>query len=223
MDEVTKKWRKFLLEGKEVPYQIYCDMDGVLVDLEEGVIEALGMEDIEEETRAAAIQVVRSGEVWQGFKDEKQFPELSKGVKEIFKTISKNSNFWANLPLKDDAQQLLSYIASMNPTQYILSAPWDEASRKGKILWLSHMAENLKPVPKKDKIILTHDKHLYAVNPVTGEPNILIDDMRKYLDPWRKALKKAGHSTEYAIEHISTERTINKLEELLGIKKLKTI
>ena len=47
MDEVEKKWRNFLLEGRKVPYQIYCDMDGVLVDLEEGVIETLGLEDID--------------------------------------------------------------------------------------------------------------------------------------------------------------------------------
>jgi len=159
---------------------------------------------MEEEIRAAAIQVVRSGELWQDFENEKEYPELSKGTKKIFKTISKNSNFWANLPLKDDTQQLWSYISSMSPTPYILSAPWDEASRKGKILWLSQLAENLKPVPEKDKIILTHDKHLYAVNMETGKSNILIDDMDKYLGPW----KKAGG---IAIKHTSTASTIKQL------------
>ena len=64
MDEVEKKWRSFLLEGRQIPYQIYCDMDGVLVDLLGGVEEAIGFEDLEPNIRAAAIQALESGEMW---------------------------------------------------------------------------------------------------------------------------------------------------------------
>ena len=208
MDEITKEWRKFLLEERKVPYQIYCDMDGVLVDLEEGIIEALGMEEMEEEIRTAAVQVVKSGELWQDFKNEKKYPELNKGAKKIFELISKDANFWANLPLKNDAQQLWSYISSLSPSPYILSAPWDKESGKGKLLWLSKLAENLEPTPGRDKIILTHDKHLHAVNLETGRPNILVDDMDKYLEPW----KKAGG---IAIKHTQTSNTIKELGKLI--------
>jgi len=207
MDEVEKKWRNFLLEGRKVPYQIYCDMDGVLVDLEEGVIETLGLEDIDEDIRSAAVQIIKSGLVWQDVAKE-NIPELNKGVKEIFRIISKNKNFWANLPLKDDAQQLWGFLSSLNPEPYILSAPWDEESRRGKVLWLSGIAGNLDPTPPKGKIILTHDKHMHAINPATKKPNILIDDMDKYLMPW----KRAGG---IAIRHISTANTTEELKKWL--------
>ncbi len=209
MDEVTKKWRSFLLEGTNIPYQIYCDMDGVLVNLEEGIIETIGFEEVSEPVRAAVIQAVKSGEGWQDLATrEEEYPELSMGAKEIFNIISNNADFWASLPAMADAQQLWSFISSLNPVPYILSAPWDEESRKGKILWLSGIAENLSPMPEKDKIILTHNKHVYAMNQETGKPNILIDDMDRYLEPW-------GAAGGIAIKHTSASNTKKELEKWL--------
>jgi len=209
MDKVTKKWRNFLLERKRVPYQIYCDMDGVLVDLLGGIAEEIGLRDMESEIRAAAIQALESGEMWRDLvKKDKEYPELSLGTKEIFKIISHDVDFWASLPTMQDAQDLWGFISSLEPAPYILSAPWDEESRKGKILWLSGMAQNLNPMPPKDKIILTHNKHKYAMNQETGMPNILIDDMDKYTDPWIAA---GG----IAIKHISASNTIEELKKWL--------
>jgi len=199
MDEAVRKF----------PYQIYCDMDGVLVDLTEGVVEALCFAEMGNDLRAAAVQAVESGIMWRDLiKREKEYPELSLGTKEIFKLISKNKNFWANLPLKNDGQQLWNFISSFNPAPCILSAPWDEESRKGKVLWLSEIAGNLDPAPPKNKITLTHDKQAHAVNPETGRPNILIDDMDKYLEPWREA---GG----IVIKHVSTANTIEELKKWL--------
>jgi len=218
MDEITKQWRNFLVEGEKIPYQICCDMDGVLVDLTEGIVEALGLEDLDDDLRAAAVQAVESGVMWRDLiKKEKEYPELSLGTKEIFKIISNKANFWANLPLKSDAQQLWSYLSSFSPSPYILSAPWDEESRKGKIMWLSEIAGNLSPVPDKDKIILTHKKHLHAINPKTNMPNILIDDMDKYIDPWNDATEAAGYGRGFSIKHVSTKRTLEELKIIVGI------
>jgi len=199
MDELVRK----------SPYQIYCDMDGVLVDLTEGVVEALCREDMDDDLRVAAIQAVESGIMWRDLiKREKEYPELSLGTKKIFKLISNKSDFWANLPLKNDAQQLWNLISSLRPSPYILSSPWDEESRKGKVIWLSEIAGNLNPAPIKDKIILTQDKHVHAINSKTGQPNILIDDMDKYLVPWME-------SGGIAIKHISTANTIEELKKWL--------
>jgi len=207
MDKIIKEWRRFLKESNS--YQVYCDMDGVLVDLLGGIAEAIGLKDIEPNIRAAAIQALESGEMWRDLiKKEKEHPELSMGTKEIFKIISRDADFWASLPAMQDAQQLWDYISPLNPGPYILSAPWDEESRQGKLLWLSGMANNLNPMPAKDKIILTHNKHAYAMNPKTGKPNILIDDMDKYLDPWAAA---GG----IAIRHTSASETIRELEKWL--------
>tara|TARA_R110000824_G_scaffold5923_11_gene27151 strand:- start:6688 stop:7320 length:633 start_codon:yes stop_codon:yes gene_type:complete len=209
MDEVTNKWRQFLSEGRPASYQIYCDMDGVLVDLLNGIAEAIGFKDLEPNIRAAAIQALESGEMWQDLiKKDKEYPELSLGTKEIFKVISHDVDFWASLPSMQDAQQLWSFLASLNPEPYILSAPWDEESRKGKILWLSGLAGNLDPMIPKDRIILTHNKHKYAMNQETGKPNILIDDMDKYTDPWMAA---GG----IAIKHTSAAETLRELERWL--------
>ena len=210
MDEINKKWKYFLSEGRKVEYQIYCDMDGVLVDLLGGIEEAVGLEEgIDEAVRAAAVQALRSGELWSDLeKENPKYPELSLGVKEIYKIISNNADIWAGFPAMADADQLWSFISSLNPQPYILSAPWDEQSRQGKILWLSGLAGNLTPPPSKDKIILTHDKHNYAMDPETGKPNILIDDMDKYVDPWIAA---GG----IAIKHTSTITTLQELEKCL--------
>ena len=210
MDEINKKWKKFLSEGREVKYEIYCDMDGVLVDLLGGIEEAVGFEeDMDEAVRAAAVQALRSGELWSDLeKENPKYPELSLGVKEIYKIISNDADVWAGFPAMNDAAQLWNFISSLSPQPYILSAPWDEQSRQGKILWLSGLAGNLNPAPPKDKIILTHNKHKYAMNPVTGQPNILIDDMDKYVDPWIAA---GG----IAIKHISTNTTLQELEKWL--------
>tara|TARA_Y100000034_G_scaffold129752_2_gene186823 strand:+ start:1770 stop:2402 length:633 start_codon:yes stop_codon:yes gene_type:complete len=209
MDEITNKWRRFLTEGRSVPYQIYCDMDGVLVDLLNGIAEAIGFKDLEPNIRAAAIQALESGEMWQDLiKKDKEFPELSLGTKEIFKVISNDVDFWASLPAMYDGSHVWNVISSLSPEPYILSAPWDEESRKGKILWLSGLAGNLDPLPSKDKIIITHEKHKYARNPETGKPNILIDDMDKFTDPWEAA---GG----IAIKHTSAAETIRELEQWL--------
>jgi hypothetical protein len=209
MDEVTKKWRNFLLEGRNSPYQIYCDMDGVLVDLLAGIAEEIGLKDLEPNIRSAAMQALESGEMWKDLiKKNKEYPELSLGTKEIFKIISRNADFWALLPDMADAHRLWSFLSSLNPEPYILSAPWDEESKKGKVLWLSGMIGNLNPAPAIDKIILTNNKHKYAMNQETGKPNILIDDMDKYTDPWMAA---GG----IAIKHTLADETIRELEQWL--------
>ena len=46
------------------------------------------------------------------------------------------------------------------------------------------------------------------MNPETGKPNILIDDMDKYVDPWVAA---GG----IAIKHTSTNTTLQELEKWL--------
>ena len=44
MKLLMENWRKVLKEEQEYPYQIYCDMDGVLVDFEKGVVDQINRE-----------------------------------------------------------------------------------------------------------------------------------------------------------------------------------
>ena len=41
MKLLLENWREYLKEEQEFPYQIYCDMDGVLVDFIKGVVEQM--------------------------------------------------------------------------------------------------------------------------------------------------------------------------------------
>lgn len=45
MSKFYKIWKQYLAEGQASPHQIYCDMDGVLVDFVAGVISQVN-EDI---------------------------------------------------------------------------------------------------------------------------------------------------------------------------------
>jgi len=206
MDEVAKKWRSFLLEEENIPYQIYCDMDGVLVDLEAGIEEALAFADIEDDARVQAFQVINSGMLWQRLQQD---PKFSKGAQAIFDVLSKGTEvereaWWANLPTRSDMAELWNHIATYNPKPIILSAPWvidgviDEACVRGKKRWIQNTLPS-----QPQNIIITPNKTVYA------DPNhILIDDMDKYVKPWRAAKGKA-------IQHTSTEKTKNVLEDLL--------
>ena len=214
MDKITEKWKDFLEKGKS--YQIYCDMDGVLVNLEAGIEEELVFADMEDDAKEQAIQVINSGMLWQTLQQD---PKFSKGAQAIFDILSvgaleERKKFWADLPPKSDAMKLWKFISEYKPI--ILSAPWkindeiDQACNEGKRTWL----EKLNPRPKKIIIAGTDEgnegdtsKHRYARNE-DGSKNILIDDMDKYLFPWNEA---GG----IAIKHTSAENTIKELKKWL--------
>jgi len=204
MDEVNKKWHIFLERGENgSSYQIYCDMDGVLVDLEAGIERVLYVTDIEDEVREKAIQVLHSGQLWQALQKE---PDFSEGVNAIFNVLSSGNelereSFWANLPPEPDMYTLWNFISQYNPI--ILSAPWtingdiDQACEAGKRKWL----ERLSPQPRN--VILTLNKHTEA-----ARDHILIDDMDKYIGPW-------SSSGGVAIKHTSAANTIKELKKWL--------
>jgi 5'(3')-deoxyribonucleotidase len=187
------------------PFRIFCDMDGVLVDLIQGIIDEanIRMVDKSERQRKSFMKILSSGEEWQNLKTSKQGKEV---LKNIFKILGNDRDFWASLPLMSDANKLWGFINRFDP--FILSHPWDGASAEGKRIWLSEMAKNISPAPPQTRIILTGDKHKYAVNKETGAPNLLIDDMSKYLGPWESA---GG----IAIKHISADSTIRQLKAIM--------
>ena len=207
--DFQKKWKEFINEentfsAQTFPFDIYCDMDGVLVDLVGGIIKAadLKIPPEDKKPRNALMTILGSGKEW------KDFEGTNAGyiLKLIHQLLSNDVEFWANLPAMSDAQQLWNYIVPLEP--YILSHGWDSDSDKGKRIWLSPLAGNIQPSPPQSKIILTGDKYKHAVNKQTGEPNILIDDMDKYLGPWAEA---GG----IGIKHVSTENTIKELNRIM--------
>ena len=216
MDEVNKRWKLFLEqddteeEEKEneteatVSYQIYCDMDGVLVDLEQGIEDKLVSSDLPKDIIIKALLVLNSGEVWQDLANDSELAGGSQAIYDILNNENEEERlqFWTYLPMKSDAAELWRHIKPHDPK--ILSAPWklpngelDKACIKGKKNWIGRHYLN----PKE--IIITPEKHVHA------EPNhILIDDMKRYLEPWDDA---GG----VAIKHTNSESTKKQLKSAI--------
>tara|TARA_Y100000034_G_scaffold70176_1_gene84666 strand:- start:4930 stop:5565 length:636 start_codon:yes stop_codon:yes gene_type:complete len=202
---LVEKWNRFLneKEGAALPFHVYCDMDGVLVDLPRGIAEQAKF-DLKKKPhlRNDIMTIIGQKEEWKKFVQKR--PEFKKGFDVIDDIISDREDFWTDLPPMEGADQLWSYISQFNPS--ILSSPWDQASADGKEIWIANnlgfSAEEM-----TTKVNLTDSKHLFAVQD-NGQPNVLIDDMKKYLKPW----KIAGG---IPIQHTSASSTIAQLENLI--------
>jgi len=183
------------------PFRIFCDMDGVLVDLPGGILSAAKQDATNPKQRAAVMKIVGSDLEWHAHKGNKK---METGLKWMYKLLNNNHDFWATLPAMKDAMKLWSFISRFDP--FILSHPWDKDSADGKRVWLA--GGSIDPSPASSKIVLTGDKHEYAVNKTTGAPNVLIDDMDKYLKPWRA-------NGGIAIKHVSADSSIRELKAIM--------
>ena len=103
------KLTDILKEIEEQKYTIYCDMDGVLVDFDQGYKDLTSMS-----TKEADAQ----------------------GKEAFWSPIAKaGASFWIKLKWMPDGQQLWDYIKQYNPV--LLSAPSKEESSKiGKRVWV---------------------------------------------------------------------------------------
>jgi len=140
------------------PYQIYCDMDGVIVDLLKGLRDALGRSYDPEE--------------WHKNSEEKK------------QIIRDHPNFWVNLPPTIDYGPLWSYIQCFNPCILTAYAEWDEKDcTEEKWLWnLKHT----KVPANRFFCVKRSEKQLFAVNS-DGTPNVLIDDYKLNIQEWKAA------------------------------------
>jgi len=95
------------IEGQK--YTIYCDMDGVLVDFDQGYKDLTGMSTEEANAQGSKF-------FWDPIKQA-------------------GEDFWVKLKWMYDGQQLWDYIKQYNPK--LLSAPSkEESSKTGKQIWV---------------------------------------------------------------------------------------
>jgi hypothetical protein len=91
--------------------------------------------------------------------------------------------FFATLPVLPSFAALLRWLKSNDIDFTVLSAPLrgnHEASIRGKLTWLDRHNPGT-----SDRAIFTGDKQRYAVT--QGQPNVLVDDFKKYIAAWRDA------------------------------------
>jgi len=135
--------------------EIFVDMDGVLADFFTEWKKLIG----------------------QGWRDITD-------IKPALQKIRDTENFWLDLPMTANAQNLLNLIKDVRGEYNILSSPLpdDPNSEPHKREWIEN---NLNFFPPK-RVIITHDKARYATQR-DGTPNILIDDYGVNIRNWEGA------------------------------------
>ena len=183
-------WLKFLNEEQNRLPQIYCDMDGVLVDFEKGIVAQINLDLLNDgiPDRKPTGGLTNMGRMRRALTTadrELQIDETdlrkggginSKAVRNyMYGNFGNDVELWANLPKMAGSQELWDFISPHSP--YILTSPMDEGSQVGKREWLEN---NVNPQPAK--VYMSHDKWKWATT--DGRPNVLIDDWDKNLIPW---------------------------------------
>jgi hypothetical protein len=181
---------KELLEQDKPKYTLFVDLDGVLVDFDEGYKELTGITTHHADRQG-------KDEFWDLYRnnlEQKNIPE---------------KNYWSKLPWMSDGQTLWNYVKKYNP--YILTAPAVNPelpkeqrykpefnqSIQGKLDWVKRL-DNMKNIYFK----AAAHKHEKA-----GPNKILIDDRQDTIDRWNNA---GG----IGIFHTSAANTIEQLKKL---------
>lgn len=179
--------------------EVYCDMDGVLVDFETGANELLArlmVGDVDAHwARMPKIikRIEQAREELDGAVAFSHRDMMGRAVKNLMFDVVGNhpEEFFANLPpLPDGADELWSFLTGSGRTVHILSAPIDRRSTAiggdagdGKQAWIS---ANLTPHPASVNIVPANQKHKYAVQQ-DGTRNVLIDDKPSNVDEWEQS------------------------------------
>jgi hypothetical protein len=118
------------------------------------------------------------------------------------------AKFFATLPVLPGFARLLKWIIDNRIPFTVLSAPLrnnEEASIQGKRAWLARHNPQGATNP-----IFTSDKAKLATQ--GGQPNVLVDDFKKYVQAWRDA---GGIAVLHRDNNV--EETIRQLEKIYGV------
>ena len=205
-DSVIMEFRMEQLVSKETlvnKYQIFCDLDGVLVDLVAGVESAIRSDppDGVSPRWVKTHQLAREdlGDATLNESHLNKFHEnFSKPIRQfMYRVMSENRHFWMNLPWTAEGEILWSYIKDYDPI--ILSKPTDLQSVIGKKAWVKrNLGLN------KENVQIRYDKSRYAQH--NGKTGLLIDDFATNIKAFTEADGKTIHfkNTKQAIEELKT-------------------
>ena len=169
---------------------IFCDMDGVLVDFDEGYKELTGVSTQHADSQG-------KNEFWGLFRDSLKNKDISE------------RSYWANLDWMPDGKQLWDYIKEYNP--YVLTAPsvnfdipFEERYKMENNQSMQGKTEWVKRLPNMKKIYF---RSAARKADFAGPNKILIDDRKDTIDSWNA-------NGGIGILHTSAANTIKQLQEL---------
>ena len=179
----TNKWKQYITESQE-EYQIFCDLDGVLVDLIGGINDAIYAKAPENSSprykklHQKAIESLNGKKLTENDLN-KVHPDFKKPVKNfMYKVMSDDRHFWMNLKWQPGGRELWDYIKKYDPI--ILSRPVDLQSVIGKKKWVKdHLGL------RGDRVQIRYDKTPYAQH--NGKVGILIDDFESNTSKFKDA------------------------------------
>lgn len=164
MHILLKSLLKEVEEENSVKYQFYCDMDGVLVDMNGG------------------FKKISGGLLPKEY-------EAKNGKNSFWKIVNQHPNFWIELEPLPDAKVLWSYIKDnfKMPLPIILSAGDEEKNPTigvQKEKWVRMHIDSSVGVIIADKGIR---KSNYILPSPVGTVHILLDDMKENIDAWKNS------------------------------------
>ena len=184
-------------------YQIFCDLDGVLVDLYQGVNNAIlneapsGVSDRYLKSQAKAKEALGGVSLKECHlrKDDKHFKKPVRDF--MLRAMNADRHFWMNLPWMNDGKKLWDFIKDYDPI--ILSKPTDLQSVIGKKAWVKR---NLGL--SKERVQIRRHKAPYAQ--FNGKTGLLIDDYHKNITAF-------GENGGETIHYKDAQEAIAKLKE----------
>jgi hypothetical protein len=171
---------------KQLQVQLYCDMDGVLADMDKGFREL------------------------SGGLSPKEY-ELKNGKNSFWKLIAKKPTFWLDLEPMPDAKILWDFIKDnfKNPAPVLLSAGQGPRLVEQKTQW-AH-----KHIDPTVKVIIANkgtEKPKYILPSSGTVSHLLLDDTQKNIDIWDNVSlhRIAIHHTDAASSIQKLQPFINK-------------